>query len=93
MTLEIVGTDGVLSVDALKEHSILYNDASNKIEHKPWSEDMDEKLVEDFISCIKEGRAPFISGQDGLRTLEVVKAAYEADNDKRPITLKRHEGV
>lgn len=93
VTLEIVGTDGVLSVDALKEHSILYNDASNKIEHKPWSEDMDEKLVEDFISCIKEGRAPFISGQDGLRTLEVVKAAYEADNDKRPITLKRHEGV
>ncbi|TSB46028.1 Gfo/Idh/MocA family protein [Alkalicoccobacillus porphyridii] len=91
VTLEIVGTEGSLSVDALKEHSLFYNDKANQIEQKPWGEDMDEKLVEDFIQCVKEGRSPFISGIDGLRTLEVVKAAYQADKTKQAVSLKRFE--
>ncbi|MEY8749852.1 Gfo/Idh/MocA family protein [Alkalicoccobacillus gibsonii] len=89
VTLEIVGTKGVLSVDALKQHSVLYNDEINRIERKSWAADMDELLVDDFIDCVKTGRAPFISGEDGLRTLEVVKAAYQSDHEKQSIKLNR----
>jgi UDP-N-acetylglucosamine 3-dehydrogenase len=89
VTLEIVGTKGVLSVDALKQYSVLYNDEINRIERKSWAADMDELLVDDFIDCVKTGRAPFISGEDGLRTLEVVKAAYQSDQEKQSIKLNR----
>ncbi|MFK3938155.1 Gfo/Idh/MocA family protein [Alkalihalobacillus sp. NPDC078783] len=89
VTLEVIGTNGVLSVDALKQHSVLYNDETNRVERKSWAADMDALLVDDFIACVKNDSAPFISGEDGLRTLEVVKAAYQSDQEKRLIKLKR----
>jgi predicted dehydrogenase len=91
VTMEIIGTEGTLSVDAFKQHTVFYDDANSAIAHQPWTEDMDEALVHDFIDCVKTGRKPFITGEDGLRTLEVVKAAYEADRNKATVTLKRNE--
>lgn len=91
VTLEMIGTEGTLSVDAFKEHSIFYNDQAQKIEQKSWTEDMDERLVDDFVDCVKQGRAPFITGEDGLRTLEVVKAAYQSNLVKQAISLSRHK--
>ena len=90
VTMEIVGTEGTIAVDAYKQHSLLYNDADGKIQQMPWAEDMDAGLVNDFIDCVKTGRQPFITGTDGLRTLEVVKAAYESDGLKETVLLKRN---
>ncbi|PAV31211.1 dehydrogenase [Virgibacillus profundi] len=90
VTMEIVGTEGTIAVDAYKQHSLLYNDTDGKIQQMPWAEDMDAGLVNDFIDCVKNDRKPFISGTDGLRTLEVVKAAYEADELKETVLLKRN---
>ncbi|MGE8081284.1 Gfo/Idh/MocA family protein [Peribacillus loiseleuriae] len=89
VTMEIVGTEGALSVDAFKQHSLLYNDHDGKIQQQPWSEDMDEGLINDFIACVTSGRKPSITGIDGLRTLEVVKAAYHSNELKETVFLKR----
>ncbi|QNF27507.1 Gfo/Idh/MocA family protein [Metabacillus elymi] len=89
--MEIVGTEGALSVDAFKQHSVLYNDHAGKIQQHPWSEDMDEGLVNDFIFCVKSKSKPSITGNDGLRTLEVVKAAYQSNELKETVLLKRNE--
>lgn len=91
VTMEIVGTEGALSVDAFKQHSVLYNDHAGKIQQHPWSEDMDEGLVNDFIFCVKSKSKPSITGNDGLRTLEVVKAAYQSNELKETVLLKRNE--
>ncbi|WP_338788026.1 Gfo/Idh/MocA family oxidoreductase [Metabacillus sp. FJAT-53654] len=91
VTMEIVGTEGALSVDAFKQHSLLYNDHAGKIQQHPWSEDMDEGLVNDFIFCVKSKSKPLITGNDGLRTLEVVKAAYQSNELKETVLLKRNE--
>ncbi|KAB8139239.1 Gfo/Idh/MocA family oxidoreductase [Gracilibacillus oryzae] len=91
VTMEVVGTEGTLSVDAFKQHNLFYNDKDGKVQQQPWSEDMDEGLVNDFIACVKEGRKPFITGEDGLRTLEVVKAAYQSDKQKETVVLTRHQ--
>lgn len=90
VTLKIVGTEGTISVDAFKQHSLLYNDKEGKIQQQPWAEDMDEALLYDFIDCVKTGRKPFITGKDGLRTLEVVKAAYRANELKQTVMLERN---
>ncbi|WP_257348888.1 Gfo/Idh/MocA family protein [Pseudalkalibacillus decolorationis] len=90
VTLKIVGTEGTVTVDAFKQHSILYNDKEGKIQQQPWAEDMDEALVNDFIDCVKTRRKPFITGNDGLRTLEVVKAAYRSNELKQVVVLERN---
>lgn len=90
VTMKISGTEGTLSVDAFKQHSVLYNDEDGKIQHLPWSEDVDEALVNDFIDCVQTKREPSITGIDGLRTLEVVKAAYKANERKETLLLERN---
>jgi predicted dehydrogenase len=91
VTMEIVGTEGALSVDAFKQHSLFYNDHEGKIQQQPWLEDMDEGLVNDFIACVKSKGKPSITGNDGLRTLEVVKASYQSNELKETVRLKRNE--
>jgi UDP-N-acetylglucosamine 3-dehydrogenase len=87
--MEFVGTKGTLSVDAFKQHSIYYNNAEGKVQHLSWADDMNKGLIDDFLQCIKQNKRPSISGKDGLRTLEVVKAAYESDKLKKVVSLKK----
>lgn len=89
VTMKIVGTEGTLLVDAYKQHSLLYSDSSGKIQMQPWADDMDDGLVNDFIDCVKSGREPSITGIDGLRTLEVVKAAYHSNELNQAVPVKR----
>ncbi|MBS4220421.1 Gfo/Idh/MocA family oxidoreductase [Bacillus sp. FJAT-49711] len=87
--INFIGTKGNLQVDAFKQHSVYYNDDAKAISQLPFAEDMDEGLVNDFITSIKEGRSPSITGTDGLRTLEVVKAAYESSEKGQTVLLER----
>ena len=87
--INFVGTKGNLEVDAFKQHAVYYNDSVKEIQQLPFSEDMDEGLLNDFIACIKEGDKPSITGTDGLRTLEVVKAAYESSEKGQTVFLER----
>lgn len=87
--LKFIGTKGNLQVDAFKQHAIHYNDADNHIVQLPFGEDMDQGLINDFISCIQNGKEPSITGTDGLRTLEVVKAAYNSSETGIVISLTK----
>lgn len=87
--MEMVGTKGTLSVDVFKQSVLYFNDRDGKVQQLPWAEDMDKRLIDDFLDCIKHNRAPFITGEDGLRTLEVVKAAYESHESKKVVQLTR----
>lgn len=89
VTMEIVGTKGTISLDAFKQHLVLFNDQQKKVQHIGWGDDMDSGLVNDFIDCVQRMRTPSISGEDGLRTLEVVQAAYQSAKEKSAITLIR----
>jgi len=91
VTMKFIGTEGSLYVDAFKQHALYYNDNGNNLQEQPWADDMNEGLISDFIDCVKTGRKPFITGEDGLRTLEVVKAAYQADSEKQNVTVNKHE--
>lgn len=87
--MEMVGTKGTLSVDVFKQSVLYFNDRDGKVQQLPWAEDMDKRLIDDFLDCIKHNRAPSITGEDGLRTLEVVKAAYESHESKKVVQLTR----
>lgn len=60
-----------------------------RLQNVPWAVDMDEGLIADFVQNVREGRPPSITGEDGLRTLEVVKAAYESHRLKQVVTVNK----
>ena len=89
VTLEIVGSTGSLTVDAFKQHFLLYSDQENKLQQLPWVNDMDQALVDDFVQCVIEQRKPSVTGEDGLRALEVVKGAYQAASTNEVVAIER----
>ena len=89
--MEVIGTKGSLSIDANKQHALLYNDTAGKVQQVPWTANTDQRLVNDFIQSVKENRTPSITGEDGLRTLEVVKAAYQSSRLQQAVSLSRAE--
>jgi predicted dehydrogenase len=43
-----------------------------------WGSDMNQAMIDDFVAAIREGRPPRVTGEDGLRAVEIVAAAYES---------------
>lgn len=44
-------------------------------------------LVEGFVSCVREDRAPTPSAEDGRKALEMVLAAYQSSRDGRAVDI------
>ena len=44
-------------------------------------------LYADVIDAIKSNRAPYITGEDGKRALELVLAIYKSAAEHRPVKL------
>lgn len=78
VTIEFVGDKGVLYVDAFRQKVDVYNDAARKGEWVGWGDNADQGLVDDFIASILYRREPSISGEDGLRAVEVTVAAEKS---------------
>ncbi len=87
VTMEIVGTDGIISIDSFAQDFDLYSDENMKAEWVYWGDNMDLGLVKDFVSSIK-GEKPFqIKGEDGLQALKVAIGAYESAKLKNPVKI------
>ncbi len=78
VTIEFIGTQGVLNVDAFNQKVDVYSDAAMKTEWAYWGSNIDLGLVADFAKSIEEEREPSITGEDGLRAVEVTAAAYKS---------------
>lgn len=85
VTMEIVGTEGTLTVDAFGQSMTVYSDAG--VQWVPWGDDMDAEMVKDFIQSVKTNRKPSVSGNDGVRTVEVALAAYQSSEKKQPVSI------
>jgi len=45
--------------------------------------------VRDLVDAIRAGRAPAVTGRDGVEALKVVEAVYRSANEKRTVTIPR----
>lgn len=86
-TIEVIGTKKIVKVDAFEEHFRKFQKGPKSLEHVPFGSDMDFGLVRDFVDCVREGRQPLITGFDGLKSMEVSLAAYEASKQGKSIKL------
>ncbi|MBI3008092.1 MAG: Gfo/Idh/MocA family oxidoreductase [Candidatus Omnitrophica bacterium] len=87
VTMEIVGTEGVLSLDIFNQKFSLFSEKEGKENWVNWGDNMDNGLVEDFVHMIEEEREPSITGYDGLKATEVAVAAYQSAKRKGPVRL------
>jgi predicted dehydrogenase len=87
VTIEVVAERGWARLDAFKQQLAVYSNRANKAQWVGWGGNMDLGLMRDFVAMIAEGRAPSITGQDGLRALQVALAAYQSAAAGVPVTI------
>jgi len=50
-------------------------------------EDLDQLMVQEFVDAVHEKREPLVTGEDGLKAVEVAMAAYKSAESKQPVQL------
>jgi predicted dehydrogenase len=85
---EMVTQRGAVIVDAFRQNLNVYRHEWQRSNWLPWGSDTDQAMVEEFAAAIRENRAPRVTGQDGLRAVEVTLAAYESDRTGQAVEVK-----
>lgn len=87
VTVEIIGTEGTLSLDVFSQKLEVYNNDKG-LTHANWGDDMDSELLRDFVTSVREQKTPSVTGEDGMRAVEVARAAYLSSETKQPVTIR-----
>jgi len=87
ITMEIVGTKGVISLDVFAQTISTYSDKERRVVWENWGDNIELGLIKDFAYRISNGLPLTITGEDGLRALEVVLAAYRSAQKKKTVNL------
>jgi len=89
VTLRIAGTSGVLDIDPFAQPLRTFDHKEGSPSWTYLGEDMNALMLSDFLRGITEGKPSGASGLDGLRTLEIVLAAYRSGEDHEPKQVER----
>jgi len=87
VTMEIVGTDGVISLDLFDQKIDVYSDATMRVSWNYWGSSPDLGLVAAFVRSIEQDSPVEVSGEDGLAATEVVEAAYRSAETGEPVGI------
>jgi predicted dehydrogenase len=85
--MEIVAEKGLATMDAFKQISAVYSHRAGRPQWAYWGSDANQGMVEEFVAAIREDRQPAITGEDGLKAVQVVAAAYQSAATGMPVKL------
>jgi predicted dehydrogenase len=78
VTMEITGTSGTASIDVFAQNVELYSNEHVRARLVPWGDNTDLLLIADWLDAVRRGGPAPVSGEDGLRAVELVEAAYRS---------------
>lgn len=78
LALDLIGEKGVVTANAFKQVMTVYTHALQRPTYAYWGSDANQALINEFVACIHEDRAPAVTGEDGLRAVRIVEAAYRS---------------
>ncbi len=87
LAIDAIGTAGTLRVDAFRQRLAIYGGTGFGVAWPSWGPDEDQGTLDEFVAVVAEGRAPAVSGVDGLRAVEIVAAAYRSIETGAPVRL------
>ncbi|HKY50153.1 MAG TPA: Gfo/Idh/MocA family oxidoreductase [Candidatus Limnocylindria bacterium] len=87
VTLHVVGDQATVDIDVFRQALTHYDDTSGRTRLVGWGDDLTRRMVAGFVDAILAGRPVPISGEDGLRALEVAIAAYRSAETGRPVAV------
>jgi predicted dehydrogenase len=87
VTMHVVGERGTVDVDVFRQSLTHYDDRAGAATLVGWGDDLNALMVGGFVDAVLAGRPVPISGEDGLRALEVVMAAYRSAELGRPVAI------
>lgn len=87
VTLHVVGERGTVDVDVFRQSLTHFDDGAGAVKLVGWGDDLNAVMVAGFVDAILEGRPVPITGDDGLRALEVAMSAYRSAELGRPVAI------
>ncbi|BFT71120.1 Gfo/Idh/MocA family protein [Paenibacillus sp. P36] len=87
VTMEIVGTQGVITVDGFAQKNDLFSNAAGKGQYTFWGDNMDAFMIRDFVKALRQGEQVPVTGEDGLKAAQVALAAYESVKLGQPVAM------
>lgn len=88
LTFEMVTQRGAVVVDAFRQNLNIYREDWQRSNWAYWGSDMNQAMISEFASAIRENRPPRVTGVDGLRAVEAALAAYESDRTGQTVQVK-----
>ncbi|MCK6581005.1 MAG: Gfo/Idh/MocA family oxidoreductase [Anaerolineae bacterium] len=87
LALEIVAEGGLVTMDAFRQVMTVTSADAGRPRCAYWGSDADGAMLTEFAAAVRERRDPAVTGEDGLRAVEVVAAAYESAARGEPVWL------
>ncbi|MEM4590271.1 MAG: Gfo/Idh/MocA family oxidoreductase [Nitrososphaerota archaeon] len=89
VTMEIIGTDGAILMDAFRQNVYLIGDKhpGDRLSWSYYGCDPDLEMVRDFKRCIQEDKPPRATAKDGLEGVRISLASYESSKRGEPVQL------
>lgn len=87
LSMDLIGEKGLVTVNAFKQVMTVYSHSRQRPAYSYWGSDANQAMINDFIAALREDRAPQVSGEDGLRAVEIVAAAYRSIETGQPVKL------
>ena len=88
VTLQVVGTEGVIDLDMFAQNLVVYNDGVGRGAWSNWGSSADAGLIADFLRLVAGEDVPNLaSGEDGLHALALAVAAYKSAEAGEAVAL------
>jgi predicted dehydrogenase len=88
VTMNVTCEKGVLSLDMFAQNLIAYSDRTGGANWIPWGSNIDLLMLDAFVKAVLNGAPVPITGEDGLRAVDVALAAYRSAECGEPVTVR-----
>jgi UDP-N-acetylglucosamine 3-dehydrogenase len=86
-TLNVTGSDGIMRLDYITQELWIENAKETLQPRLPFQEPLKAEL-QHFVECITEKKKPLVTGNDGLKALQIAMAALQSSAKNTAVKLK-----
>jgi UDP-N-acetylglucosamine 3-dehydrogenase len=86
--LTVTGSDAIMRLDYITQDLWIEQQTETVQPRLPFQEPLKQEL-QHFVDCIVDKKKPLITGDDGVRALEIAQAAMQSSAKNRAIQLKK----